>query len=50
MYRKQYQDKLTTPQEAVAPIPHGATLIHGMAAGEPPALLEAIAQRARPGT
>ena len=49
MYRQQYADKLTTPQQAVAAIPQGATLVHGMAAAEPPALLEAIAQRARSG-
>ncbi len=49
MYRQEYRRKLTTPEEAMAPIRDAATLIHGMAAGEPPALLGAIAQRVRQG-
>ena len=49
MYRQEYRHKLTTPDQAVAPIRHAATIIHGMASGEPPALLAAIAQRVRQG-
>jgi itaconate CoA-transferase len=49
MYRQEYRSKLTTPDEAVASIRHAATVIHGMASGEPPALLAAIARRVRQG-
>jgi itaconate CoA-transferase len=49
MYRQEYHQKLTTPDEAVAAIPHAATIIHGMASGEPVALLGAIARRVRQG-
>jgi itaconate CoA-transferase len=49
MYAAEYQRKLTTPDKAVAAIANGATLVHGMATGEPPALLGAIAQRLRAG-
>jgi itaconate CoA-transferase len=49
MYSQEYHRKLTTPEQAVAAIPDGATLVHGMATGEPPALLGAIADRARRG-
>jgi itaconate CoA-transferase len=49
MYRQEYHRKLTTPDEAVAAIPHAATIIHGMASGEPAALLGAIARRVRQG-
>ncbi len=47
MYGQEYRRKLTTPKNAVAPIQDAATLIHGMASGEPPALLGAIADRVR---
>jgi len=47
MYLSEYKQKLTTPQKAVETIESGSTLVHGMAAGEPPALLEAIAERVR---
>lgn len=49
MYHQQYRQKLTTPEDAVAPIADNSVLIHGMAAAEPPALLGAIAGRARAG-
>jgi itaconate CoA-transferase len=49
MYRQEYRRRLTTPEKAVAPIPNAATIVHGMASGEPPALLAAIAQRVRQG-
>jgi itaconate CoA-transferase len=44
-----YQSKLTTPAEAVGRIASGATLSMGMAMTEPPALLEALADRAAAG-
>lgn len=49
MYRQEYRRKLTTPDQAVESIRHAATIVHGMASGEPPALLAAIAQRVRQG-
>jgi itaconate CoA-transferase len=47
--RDQYAKKLTTPDEAVREIKSGSTLSFGMAAGQPPALLGAIASRLRSG-
>lgn len=47
--RIEYQKKLTTPAEAVGGIESGSTLAFGMAAGEPPALLGAVAERLRAG-
>jgi len=49
MYRGEYRRKLTTPEKAVEPIPAACTIVHGMAAAEPPALLRAVAERARSG-
>jgi itaconate CoA-transferase len=49
MYQQAYRRKLTTPDQAVAPIKDSATIVHGMASGEPPALLAAIARRVRQG-
>jgi itaconate CoA-transferase len=49
VYRAEYQRKLTRPESAVAGVADSSTLIHGMAAGEPPALLEALAERLRAG-
>ncbi|MCK9377506.1 MAG: hypothetical protein M0P73_15310 [Syntrophobacterales bacterium] len=49
MYREEYRSKLTTAAQAVAAIPDSATVVHGMATGEPPALLAAIADRVRSG-
>jgi len=49
VYRQEYRRRLTTPEKAVASIRHGATIVHGMASGEPPALLAALAQRVRQG-
>src|SRR5690349_22945736 len=45
----QYRAKLRTADEAVAMIPDGAFVVQGNAVGEPPALLEATAKRARAG-
>jgi acyl-CoA hydrolase len=44
-----YRAKLRTADEAVAMIPDGAFVVQGNAVGEPPALLEATARRARAG-
>lgn len=44
-----YAEKLTTPDDAVSGIPSGSRLSMGMYAGEPPALLNALAQRAERG-
>jgi itaconate CoA-transferase len=44
-----YQSKLTTPEQAVASIPSGSRLSMGMFAAEPPALLNALANRAAAG-
>lgn len=49
MYQQAYRRKLTTPDQAVASINNSATIVHGMASGEPPALLAAIAERVRRG-
>jgi itaconate CoA-transferase len=48
-YSGEYKRKLTTPEEAIGPIPNGAVMVHGPAVSEPPALLSAIAARARAG-
>lgn len=50
MYFSEYKKKLTTAENAVVPIPEICTIIHGMAAGEPPALLKALADKARSGS
>ena len=49
MYKAEYKSKLTTPQKAIGPVPDTCTIVHGMASGEPAALLGAIAERARAG-
>jgi len=49
MYESEYRRKLTTPEKAVEVISNSGTMVHGMVAGEPPALLAAIADRARKG-
>ncbi len=45
----EYRKKLTTAQDAVAPIKNGDTIVHGLTIAEPPALLAAVADRARAG-
>lgn len=47
--RALYAAKLTTPEKAVAAIAEGETIAPGMAIGQPPALLAAIAARLRAG-
>ncbi len=46
-YRDEYQRKLSTAAKAVERIPDKVTIIHGVTIAEPPALLGAIADRAR---
>lgn len=48
-YRDEYARKLTTPEQAVARIRNGDTIVHGVTIAEPPALLGAIAARAGAG-
>ena len=48
-WRDEYRRKLRSPEEAVAEIPDGASIVQSMIAGEPPALLGAIADAARAG-
>src|SRR4030043_65782 len=48
-YRAEYKKKLKSPQKAVERIKNGDTIIHGVTLTEPPALLNAIADRARAG-
>ena len=45
----EYRNKLRTPEEAVALIPDGSFVFKGNCAGEPPALVRAVADRARAG-
>jgi len=49
VYADEYRRKLTTPAKAVEAIRDWDTLVHGVAIAEPPALLGAIADRARAG-
>jgi itaconate CoA-transferase len=44
-----YREKLRTADEAAAAIPDGSLVVQGMAVGEPPGMLEAVANRARAG-
>jgi len=44
-----YQEKLRTPDEAAALIPDGSFVMQGLAVSEPPAMLEAVANRAKNG-
>ncbi len=46
-YFAEYRRKLTTPEAAVAGIPSGGVVVYGMSVAQPPALLAAIAARAR---
>ncbi len=49
LYDSEYKQKLTTPDDAVGRIMQGDTVIIGVNYTEPPALLQALAQRARSG-
>lgn len=44
-----YQEKLRTPAEAATLIPDGSYIMQGLAVGEPPAMLEAVANHAKNG-
>jgi itaconate CoA-transferase len=48
-YAAEYKRKLVTPEQAVAAIPHGASLVVAFGVAAPPALLAALAARARAG-
>ena len=48
--RSLYEKKLTTPEKAIGGIKNGSSLSFGMAAGQPPGLLTAIASRIRSGS
>ena len=48
-WENEYRDKLRTAAEAVELIPDGSLVVQGNAVGEPPALLHAVADRARSG-
>ncbi|PKN83106.1 MAG: 4-hydroxybutyrate--acetyl-CoA CoA transferase [Chloroflexi bacterium HGW-Chloroflexi-9] len=47
--RSNYEQKRRSAHDAIASIPHGARIVVSMAAGEPTALLEALAERIRSG-
>lgn len=47
LYRDEYERKRTTAERAVGLIKDGDTIVHGVTLAEPPALLKAIADRAR---
>ncbi|MCP4574833.1 MAG: hypothetical protein GY846_00900 [Deltaproteobacteria bacterium] len=44
-YKDPYQSRKLSPQKVVAPIKNESTLLVAMAAGEPPALMEAVTGR-----
>lgn len=47
LYKETYSSKLTTPAAAIAAVRDGETVVPGMAIGQPPALLAALADRVR---
>lgn len=48
-YAAQYRSKLVSPEQAIASIPEGATLVVAFGVSAPPALLGALAARVRAG-
>jgi itaconate CoA-transferase len=48
-YPQQYQEKLTRPEQAMELVKSGNTEVYGMSIAQPPALLAALASRARKG-
>ena len=46
-YQSEYKSRLTTAADAVEPIANGETIVYGMSVSQPPALLAALANRAR---
>jgi len=49
VYKAEYKRKLTSPQQAIEPVPDTCTVVHGLGSAEPGALLGAVAERARAG-
>jgi itaconate CoA-transferase len=49
LYTAEYKKKLVSAAEAARKIKSGDTIVHGLAAAEPPAILQAIADRVRSG-
>src|SRR5262245_6284368 len=47
IHQRLYRERLTSADMAVAMVPSGAKVAMPLAAGQPPALLAALAQRAR---
>lgn len=47
MFTSLYKDKLTTPEKAIQAIPKKGNIAFGMAVAQPPALLKALADRAK---
>ena len=48
-YQQQYRRKLTSPDHAMEQVTSGDTVVYGMSIAQPPALLAALAARARQG-
>ncbi len=46
-YQSEYKSRLTTAADAIEPIANGETIVYGMSVSQPPALLAALADRAR---
>ena len=48
-FQQQYNEKLTSPDHAIEQVTSGDTIVYGMSIAQPPALLAALATRARRG-
>ena len=48
-WEDEFRNKLREPGEAAALIPDGSLIVQGLAVGEPPAMLEAVAEHAKSG-
>ena len=48
-WEEEFRNKLRAPGEAAALIPDGSLIVQGLAVSEPPAMLEAVAERAKAG-
>ncbi|MDP3396471.1 MAG: hypothetical protein Q8S57_07395 [Methanoregula sp.] len=46
---QQYEEKTTSPRQAMERVKSGDTIVYGMSIAQPPALLAALAERARSG-
>jgi len=49
LYTAEYKKKLVSAEDAVRKVKNGSTIVHGLAAAEPPAILKALADRVRAG-